>query len=267
MFVSLKKTVFVSIILLIGLFVSFTSLYKTQSNQTEPVNQNIATDNKESNREPIQKKIFGYSEKDRPIEGYEIGFGADTIMLLGAVHGNEETSADLLNKFIEEIKADISLVSPQKKVVVIPIVNPDGFNDRDDKLNANGVNLNLNFETTGWSQYGDSGTFAGEKPFTENESLVIKKVVEEYQPNMMISFHAQGSLVSPETDQASVELGKWYAEKTGYTYFDEWDHSGTATKWFVETTGKSAITVELEHYLELENDWEENKEALLELIA
>lgn len=213
----------------------------------------------------IKQKVFGYSVKNRAIEGYEIGSGENTIMLFGAIHGNEKGTADLLNKLIEEVKNNPSLVSLTKKLVVIPIINPDGYLEEHDKYNANDVNLNLNFETSGWSQYGKAGTFGGLKPFTEPESQVIKQVVEEYKPSMMIAFHAQGALVSPELNQSSIDLGQWYADKTGYQYNDQWDDSGTATKWFAETTGKSAITVELSEYFK--SDWEINKAALLELIA
>jgi len=81
----------------------------------------------------------------------------------------------------------------------------------------------------------------------------------------MISFHSHGDLVSPEAGDASVGLAKWYAEKTGYVYFEDWDYPGTATKWFVETTNKPAITVEISQ--DLQSDWEINKGALLELIS
>ncbi|MDP2648238.1 MAG: M14 family zinc carboxypeptidase [Candidatus Yanofskybacteria bacterium] len=213
----------------------------------------------------IRQKIFGYSEAGKEIMGYEIGNGDDGLFLFAAIHGNEMGTADLMNELIEEIKADPNLVSPKKRLVIIPIANPDGYYDRVDKLNANEVNLNLNFKTIEWQQYGAEGTFAGEDPFSEKESQVIKRIVEQYRPNMMIAFHSQGALVSPEEGESSVRLGKWYADKTGYEYFDEWDFHGTATRWFWEITGKPAITVELTDHME--SDWEINKEALLELIS
>jgi hypothetical protein len=64
-----------------------------------------------------------------------------------------------------------------------------------------------------------------------------------------------------------MELARWYAGETGYTYFDDgsWDYSGTATKWFVETTGKPAITVELSS--NDSSDWNINQKALTELVS
>jgi hypothetical protein len=259
-----KVVIFISILAVAVFYLFSTSfIYNKQANSPIGGTNTI----KDQYIEPVQKKIYGYSQGNRLIEGYEIGLGENVILLLGATHGDEKTSADLLNRFIEQMKTDFSLVSTTKKVIVIPVVNPDGYYERDDNLNANGVNLNRNFETTEWKQYQPGGTFAGPRPFSEIESQTIKKVVEEYKPSMMISFHAQGSLVSPELGQASSELGKWYADKTGYTYWDEWNEAGTATKWFAEVIGNPAITVELQRHLELGDDWEKNKGALLELIS
>ena len=75
----------------------------------------------------------------------------------------------------------------------------------------------------------------------------------------------RGSWTSTGLRPASIALAKWYAKKTGYTYNDSWDYSGTATKWFEETYQKPAITVEITD--RFKSDWTINKSALLELIS
>jgi len=212
----------------------------------------------------IKKKIFGYSGKGKAIEGYEIGFGENAALLFGAIHGNEMGTAGLLRQLALEIALNPALVPQNNKLIIIPVANPDGYYDRTDNLNANEVNLNLNFATSDWQEYGPEGNYAGPRPFSESESQAIRRVVEQYDPRVMISFHSHGNLVSPETAASSVALAKWYADKTGYAYYDAWDYPGTATKWFEETTGNPAITVELPK--DLQSDWEINKGALLELI-
>lgn len=215
----------------------------------------------------IEKKTFGYSTKGKPIEGYVIGEGNNTILLFSSIHGDEVGTTDLLNQFVDEIKANEKIVSKENKLIIIPILNPDGYYDRFDKLNANRVNLNLNFDTNDWKKYGPEGTYAGPEPFSEIESQALRQAVQDYKPNMMIAYHSSGALVSPENDETSMILGKWYAEKTGYSYYDsanlDWDYPGTATKWFVQSTGKPAITIELTH--SLKSDWEINKQALIKL--
>lgn len=211
------------------------------------------------------QKNIGYSEKGRPIVAYQIGDGDNCFFLFGGIHGNEKATTDLLNRFLDEVLADPGLVSPSKKLLIAPLVNPDGYYDRVDNLNANGVNLNRNFETMDWEPYQDSGTYAGNTPFSEAESRVIKKLVEDCQPVAMLAFHSQGALISPESNGESIQLAKWYADKTGYQYFDQWEYAGTATQWFVESTSFAAITVELPAHDQ--NDWETQNRALLELIS
>ncbi|MBX4211595.1 MAG: hypothetical protein KW806_02270 [Candidatus Yanofskybacteria bacterium] len=256
-------------IVAIGLFSTIQNFFRTALEYSSPSLESSGSSASPSTTpEPVfkfEQKIFGYSRTGRPIEGYEIGKGDEVIFLHGSIHGNEMGTADLLNKLIETIRADQGLVTDSKRLVIVPIVNPDGYYDRIDKLNANGVNLNLNFPTDDWELYGQLGTFAGPKPFSEVESLVIKDIVEQYKPSMMIAYHAKGGLVSPEDDDASIELAKWYARKTGYKYFDEWEYWGTATRWFREMTNKPAITVEVTDYLK--SDWTINRPALLELIS
>ncbi len=213
----------------------------------------------------VKEKFFGYSTKGRSIYGYEIGRGKETVFLFGAIHGDEKNTADLLNKFVEEVRANPESISDSKKLVVIPIVNPDGYYERSDNLNVNGVNLNRNFDAKEWKPYEQEGVSAGSKPFSEDESIALKQTVERYRPEVMIAFHSQGGLVSPEENESSIALAKWYEKKTGYSYYDEWTYVGTATLWFWETFQKPSITVELTDHVE--NDWELNKEALWALVS
>ena len=214
--------------------------------------------------------IFGYSVDKKPIEGYIFGDGEDCLFMFGSIHGNEMGSGKLMNALVDEIKKDPNLVGDDMKVIILPISNPDGYYDRIDKANANNVNINLNFPTKGWSKYSDSSVdnYAGEEPFSEPESRVIRDIVNKYKPRRMISFHAKGALVNPEYHTASYNLATWYSNKTGYQLYNDpsWDFYGTATKWFVEEAGgDAAITVELTNYSYA--DWNINKKALLELIS
>lgn len=215
----------------------------------------------------IERKVFGYSEKGRVIDGYEIGDGESCLLLFASMHGREKGGKDLLDMLSEEVIANPDLVDPRKRLVIIPLVNPDGYYDQEDKVNANGVNINRNFNTSSWVRHSseDETTYAGPEPFSESESRVIKEVAEDCQSGAMIVFHSQGHLVSPEARDRSIELARWYADKTGYHYFDEWDYAGTATRWFEETTGGAAMTIELTNHID--SDWEINKEALLKLIS
>src|SRR3989344_7240040 len=46
----------------------------------------------------IEKLVFGYSTKGRPIDGYEIGDGSKTLMFMASIHGSEKGSAYLMDQ-------------------------------------------------------------------------------------------------------------------------------------------------------------------------
>ena len=220
----------------------------------------------------IKEVIYGYSSLGKEVKGYEIGNGPESVFLFGAIHGNEKGTRDLLERMVIEIKLQPEMVSKDLRLIIIPVLNPDGFYDRTDKLNGNGVNLDLNFETGEWKKYGPEGTYAGLEPFSEPESRIVRDIVENNNVIQMISFHSRGSLVIPDDNQPSMDLAEWYALKTGYTYtgsdpFNFFGHTyfGTPTTWFVAKTGNAGVTVEItDHY---SSDWERNKKALMELVS
>lgn len=256
-----KKYYIIILILVIGLFCFFALKAASSPLKTAALTPEVTVPKKIK----IEPKIFGYSAVGRPIEGYVIGDGPNTLLMFGSVHGNEMGTAGLLERLVLEIALNPDMVDKNKKLVIIPILNPDGYLDRKDKLNANGVNIDLNFATADWKNYGPKGTFGGPYPFSETESRAFKKMVEDYNPGIVISFHAFGSFVAPEAGEASANLAKWYAEKTGYAFSEGYDYPGTSVKWFTETTGRPAITVEISKHLL--SDWEINKPALLEIIS
>lgn len=215
--------------------------------------------------EMVTKRTISYSESGRAIDAYQFGSGSSCLLLFAGIHGNEKGAVDMLRTFADEIATQPSIVSPEKKVVIIPLLNPDGYAEDLYRTNTNGVNLNRNFATPGWITNPDEETFAGTEPFSEAEARALREVVQECTPSMMIAFHSQGGVISPEANAESVDLGNWYASKTGYTMYDDWNYPGTATQWFTSTTEKPAITVEISSHDK--SDWKINRDALFELIG
>lgn len=216
----------------------------------------------------VHQNTVGTSTSGRPIESYSFGNGDQCLLLMGAIHGNEKGTKELLDLLVKKLSTHPQLVHPHNTVIIIPLANPDGYYDRTDKLNARGVNLNRNFATEDWIRQEDRRdpeTYAGEAPFSEQESRVFREVAQNCQNGILIAFHSQGALVSPEASEESLALGQWYAEQTGYSYYTEWEYAGTATRWFVESFGLPAITVELTSHKK--HDWQINKNALLALIG
>lgn len=220
----------------------------------------------EFSEEPLVAEIFGYSEQGRPLLQYRFGTGEECVLVFGGIHGNERGTVALLEQFAHDLARHPETISADKRVVVIPLANPDGYFARTDKLNANLVNLNRNFFTDDWlQQAGDDQTFAGTAPFSERETQALVEAVNACRPSTLIAFHSQGALVSPEDNHASQQLGQWYASQTGYGYFTDWDFAGTATRWFAEATHQAAITVELTFHDQ--SDWLINQQVLWDLVT
>lgn len=283
-FVFLLIIVFMAMITALFVYVKFLGI-DTKNKEEIPSNEQVPLINREdiSTEKEIESpnlqdvkpfssdpsfEVLGYSEKGKEIIGYILGNGAETILFFGAIHGNEKGSSILLQQIVEELNKNIHLVGANKKVIIIPTLNPDGYAANWEKVNANNVNLNLNFETMGWKNYGGEGGryFAGPRPFSESESRLLRDTVVKYKVKKMLSYHAKGSLVNPEIHAPSEELARWYVSRTGYRFYEDpsWDYPGTATKWFTEVVGGPAITIELSDYMN--SDFEKNKKAIFELI-
>jgi len=94
-----------------------------------------------------QPRTFGASVQGRPLQAFEFGAGADAPLLLvvGRQHPPENTGTQALTGFVEALAAD----TPQARafrgkvrVLVVPLLNPDGVVEGHWRGNANGVDIN-----------------------------------------------------------------------------------------------------------------------------
>lgn len=97
----------------------------------------------------VEPRTFGSSVQGRPLHVFEFGAVADTdapvLLVLGRQHPPENTGTQALTGFIESLAAD----TPQARtfrervrVLVVPLLNPDGVVEGHWRGNANGVDLN-----------------------------------------------------------------------------------------------------------------------------
>lgn len=144
------------------------------------------------------------------------------VLLMGAHHGNEKPSYEILIFFIKYMveyykKEDrVGKVINNTQIFLIPMVNPDGVeaNTRKNcvpnygifgfrkKITSYGVDLNRNYEFD-WNYYkihpilcslykdfwDKSPTYRGPYPFSENETLAVKQFVEKHDISLSISYH------------------------------------------------------------------------------
>ena len=124
-----------------------------------------------------------------PLIYAEFGDGEETTLLLGGVHPDEYTPVPMAFRFARHLKANPAVYTNKGiKVVIAPLVNPDGFlRNVPTRNNANGVDPNRNFYTMDW--YDDAKDkwrfrrdlrhFPGYFPNTEMEAVFQVTLIDD----------------------------------------------------------------------------------------
>jgi protein MpaA len=125
-----------------------------------------------------------------------------------------------------------------KRVVLIPISNPDGY-ERKMRHNANGVDLNRNFPAENYR----SKRRHGNKPLTQPESKAIFDAIERFRPGCIISIHQDRACIDydgPARELASSmsKSGKLKLKRLGAL-------PGSLGSYAGDQLGIPVITVEL----------------------
>ncbi len=199
--------------------------------------------------------VIGTSVQGRSIYAYYFGTGSKEIVFFASIHGSESNTQTLLNKWATELDNNSDNIPADKTIIVIPTVNPDGIANRS-RFNANGVDLNRNFDTPSWT----SGTYlqnsyyptgGGAYPFSEPESTMIRDFVTQHNPYLTLTYHSAAGYVIPTNTSRGIDLGHIYSQLTGYQYVVPggegaftYDITGTFEEW-AENHGYNALVVEL----------------------
>lgn len=150
----------------------------------------------------IKWKANLVSSQQNPLLYLEIGSGSDVTLFLGGVHPDEITPVYVAFELAEYLTLNPSIVAnSQAKVVIAPLVNPDGFFKKGaTRTNSNGVDLNRNFFTKDWyarakswwaeRRSQSSNHFPGHLPNSEIETLFQIQLIDKFKPSKIISLHA-----------------------------------------------------------------------------
>ncbi len=198
---------------------------------------------------------IGTSVQGRSIYAYYFGSGANKIVFFGAIHGSEANTRTLMNRWATELENNSDRIPADKTIIVIPAVNPDGIANRS-RFNANGVDLNRNFDTPSWV----TGTYlqtdfyptgGGSAPFSEPESQDIRDFMYRESPYLTLTYHAAAGYVIPTNSSYAIEKGHTYSQLSGYSYVNPdaagaftYDITGTFEEW-AEGHGYNALVIEL----------------------
>ncbi|MBC8768160.1 DUF2817 domain-containing protein [Arenibacter sp. BSSL-BM3] len=124
-------------------------------------------------------QIEGTSVEGRAIKSITIGEGELKILMWSQMHGNESTTTkavmDLMNFLQSNTNRSKSILN-NCTIKIVPILNPDGAKAYT-RVNANGVDLNRDAQER-----------------TQPESIVLKKVYEDFKPDYCFNLHDQRTI-------------------------------------------------------------------------
>lgn len=208
---------------------------------------------------PIRTIEIGRSAEGRSIEAVIFGDGPRKLVIVGATHGAPEANTyRLALALIDHFRANPAEVPPDVRLVIIPLLNPDGM-ARGWRFDAAGVDLNRNMDTShdacpenDWQQrvQGARGIVSdtgGPYPDSQVESRLIRTFLLDAAGAIFL--HSNAGLVFPASCEhpPSIAMAQIYAAAAGYEYARFWDRyaiTGGMHDW-AGGLGIAAITPEL----------------------
>jgi hypothetical protein len=203
---------------------------------------------------------FGYSVQGRALNAWIFGSGSKTILYTGAIHGNEQSTRLLMNAWINELEVNARSIPGGVRIVVVPVVNPDGI-AANTRANSRNVDLNRNFDVSDWKEDVVTPTNqpwpggGGSAPHSEAETKAIANYTASLQPYLTMSYHSVGSYAIGNGCGNSGSLAATYANLTGYSNMTGvggafgYEITGTYDDWICEKLGRQSVLIELgSHY-------------------
>ena len=143
--------------------------------------------------------ICGYSVESKPIYYYRIGDGAETILILGGLHGNEPKGTYACLELLQNLTESEDLLD-RYRFVVIPLCNPDGA-ERFRRFNSRDADLNRDFYK-----------------FSQPETKAIREIFLKNSPVLLIDVHESLSskpIIIYANNTKSWLLAKFFNSETG----------------------------------------------------
>lgn len=124
-------------------------------------------------------KMIGRSVNALPIYSIKLGTGDTRVLMWSQMHGNESTTTKAIFDLIKLLNTEVfNYLLEHLSICIVPILNPDGAKAYT-RLNANGIDLNRDAQQ-----------------LTQPESLVLKGLAEEFNPDFAFNLHGQRTIFS-----------------------------------------------------------------------
>jgi g-D-glutamyl-meso-diaminopimelate peptidase len=251
----------------------------------------------------LQEETIGFSVDGLPIKSIKLGLPQNehkpNILLMGGIHARENLSVILVMKQIDVFlyhyftdgtfgHYDLHTILENVNLYFVPTLNPDGMNiihngilasknsnhlikmknltndSRWWKANANGVDLNKNFDDGNWhksisalmSSVPASEGFKGYSPNSEPETIAIQKYCREKNFLLAFSYHTSGEVffwadtdTHPQFEGIDVDLINRLHRLSGYSIMPVSKNPVAFGRgfenWFKKEFNRFAVCVEL----------------------
>jgi len=164
-----------------------TSLYAFSHQRYSQINRKAINEYRNIIKNPGSWLVLGESEKGNPVFYREFGSGSKTTVIVGGVHGDEPAATTAVIKLARFIDRNPTVIT--ERVVLIACINPDGLISAT-RTNSRGVDINRNFPSPTWSsEFIKKYNNPGPEPASEKETRLVIKVLEKYNPHLLIHMH------------------------------------------------------------------------------
>ncbi len=147
------------------------------------------------------------------------------------------------------------------------------------KANARGVDVNRNFDSF-WRSSGTPGSsfYSGKKPNSERETRIIKRIINKYKFDFVISYHSMGNVVYWNIGQKgkiynkTYKLAKEISNIMGYPLGEESVPEGLSYNWTIYEKNIPEIIIENGNGIcplpvsEYKKTWKNIKDLIPEII-
>jgi hypothetical protein len=171
-------------------------------------------------------------------------------MVVGSIQGDQAGTRDLVNALITYLERNPNQAPSGVAYYLMPSLNPDG-NALNSRYNANGVDLNRNWDSADWrsdpavpEQPSGKAGAGGSRPMSEPESRALRDYIYSLQAQgtnlRIVVLHSSVRRTSGQIypgGNNSIDLAQSYASVTGYdieTAWAEYTTSGELVTWCTE---------------------------------
>ncbi len=141
----------------------------------------------------MQTFIFGYSASNVPILAYKFGIEGKKVLIIGGVHGDEAEGVIAATALVGDFSKNFSF---NLQITIVPALNIDGVL-KQERRNANGVDLNRNLPTNDWSpEIAKPRYHPGKSPNSEPENKALVQFIEDSKTELIFSLHSWKPLLN-----------------------------------------------------------------------